>query len=89
MDHTKFITSSQNPRNGGLWTMQLTQITYIVGYYILKAKKLHDDSIKLCKTKPCMAMQNRMWITTFFFKNILNFFKKSIPMEFLKQIDIF
>jgi len=38
-----------------------------------------NDYIKGCKTKTCMVMQNRAWMTTFLFKEFLSFFNKLVP----------
>jgi len=48
-------------------------------FYILRGESLRDDNIKLYKPGICMAMQKRVWIIAFLFKEFLSFFKRSIP----------
>jgi hypothetical protein len=50
----------------------------LLGFYILRGKKLHDDYIQQCKPRTCMAMQTKAWITSLFFKEFLSFFKEFI-----------
>jgi hypothetical protein len=45
----------------------------------LRGEKLQDDYIKLCKPKICMAMQKKVWMIFFLFKEFLTFFKKYVP----------
>jgi hypothetical protein len=45
-------------------------------FYIFKRERLKDDYIKLCKSITCMAMQNKIWMTSFMFKEFLSFFKR-------------
>jgi hypothetical protein len=51
----------------------------MLGFYVFSGKRLCDDYIKFCKEGPCMAMQKKAWMTSFLFKKLLSFFKKSIP----------
>jgi len=51
----------------------------LLGFYIFKGERLRDDFIKLYKPWTCMVMQKRAWMTSFLFKEILTFFKKSVP----------
>jgi hypothetical protein len=45
-------------------------------FYIFKSEKLQDDYIKLCKPKIFMAMQKKVWMIFFLFKEVFNFFQK-------------
>ncbi len=47
-------------------------------FYIFKREKIRDDYIKLCKQITCMAMWTKAWMTSFLFKKILYFFKRSV-----------
>jgi hypothetical protein len=47
-------------------------------FYIFKSERLHDDYIKLCKPKICMAMQKKVWMIFFLFKEFLTLFKKNV-----------
>jgi hypothetical protein len=51
----------------------------LLGFYISKGKKLCDDYIQQCKPRTCMAMEKKAWMTSFFFKEFLSFFKDFIP----------
>jgi IS4 transposase len=46
---------------------------------ILRGKSIKDDNIKLYKSGTCMAMQKKVWIIAFLFKEFLSFLKRSIP----------
>jgi len=48
-------------------------------FYIFKSERLHDDHIKLCKPKICMAMQKKVWMIFFLFKEFLILFQKNVP----------
>jgi hypothetical protein len=48
-------------------------------FYIFRRERIHDNYIQLCKPGTCMAMQPKAWMTTFFFKEFLFFFKRFIP----------
>ncbi len=43
----------------------------LLGFYILRGKKLHNDYIQECKPRTCMAMQTKAWITSLFFKEFI------------------
>jgi len=47
-------------------------------FYIFKGERICDDYIQFCKLRICMAMQSKAWITIFFFKEFLSFFKRFI-----------
>jgi hypothetical protein len=47
-------------------------------FYIFKGERLGDDYIKLYKPKTYMAMQKKVWTTSFLFKEFLTFFKKFV-----------
>jgi hypothetical protein len=53
--------------------------TTLLGFYIFREKRMHDDSIQQCKPGPRVAMQSKAWMITFFFKQFLSFFKRFIP----------
>jgi hypothetical protein len=38
-------------------------------FYIFKGERLQDDYIKFCKLGTCMAMQNKVSMTSFLLKN--------------------
>jgi hypothetical protein len=48
-------------------------------FYIFRSERQQDDYIKLCKPKICMAMQKKVWMIFFLFKEFLIFFKKNVP----------
>jgi hypothetical protein len=43
--------------------------TSLLGFYIFKGERIHNDYIQLYKPSICMAMQSKAWI----------FFKKLVP----------
>jgi hypothetical protein len=47
-------------------------------FYIFKGERLKDDYIRFCKLGTCMAMQKRVWMIAFLFKEFLSFFNKSV-----------
>jgi len=53
--------------------------TTLLGFYIFRREKIHDNYILFCKPRTYMAMQSKAWMTTFLFKEFLFFFKKCIP----------
>jgi hypothetical protein len=53
--------------------------TSLLGFYIFRRERIHNDYIQLCIPNICMAMQSKTWMTTFLFKEFLFFFKKLTP----------
>ncbi len=53
--------------------------TSLLGFYIFKGERIHNDYIQLYKPSICMAMQSKAWMTTFIFKEFWFFFKKLVP----------
>jgi hypothetical protein len=51
------------------------------GFYIFKGEWIRDDYSRLCKVGTCMAMQTKASMTSFHFKELLSFFKKSVLSE--------
>jgi hypothetical protein len=48
-------------------------------FYIFTGEKLRDDYTKFYKPNICMVMQKKTWMTTFMFKESMDFLNKSIP----------
>jgi hypothetical protein len=58
---------------------------YLTSFYIFKGERIKDDYIKLCKAGTCMAMQTKASMTSFFFKEFMSFFKKSVLGEIFQS----
>jgi hypothetical protein len=54
---------------------------YLPSFYIFRGERIKDDYIKLCKASTCMAMQTKASMTSFVFKKIMSFFKRSVLGE--------
>jgi hypothetical protein len=48
-------------------------------FYIFKDERIRHDYIKHSKSRTCMVMQTKTWMTTFLFKEFLSFLKRTIP----------
>jgi len=59
------------------------------GATFLRFYTFRRDYIQLCKLRTCKAMQSKAWMTTFLFKKILSFLKRSIPSGISQQICIY
>jgi len=53
----------------------------LLGFYIFKGERIHDDYIQLYKPRTYMAMQSKTWMISFLFRKFLPFFKRFIPCE--------
>ncbi len=51
--------------------------TTLLGFYIFRGEKIHDDYIQLYKLGKCMAMQSKAWMTTYLSKKFFRIFSKS------------
>jgi hypothetical protein len=51
----------------------------LFGFYVFKGERLRDNYIQHYKPRTCMAMQIKTWMTSFFFKKFLSFFKDYVP----------
>jgi len=55
--------------------------TTLPRFYIFRKERICDDYIQLYKPRTCMAMLSKAWMTTYFLKDFLSFFKASILGE--------
>jgi len=50
----------------------------ILGFYIFQGERIRGDYIIHCKSKTCMVVHTKTWMTSFSFKEFLSFFKKLV-----------
>lgn len=54
---------------------------YIPNFYTFKGKQFRHNYIKHCETKPCMAMQPKVWMKFFLFSNWVSSFISSVQSK--------
>lgn len=54
---------------------------YLLIFDIFIGERIKNDYIKICKLGTCMAMQKKVWMTCFMFKEFFYFFTRIIPID--------